>query len=254
MALLKLNGVTKRFGGLVAVNDFDMDVNEGEIRALIGPNGAGKTTCFNLISGFYPVTSGKISYQGEDITHLKPHQIAKRGLVRTFQLTVLYMDFTVLRSVMVARHLHSGLNTGKQLLGISGNKEKENELKSLEIIEFLGLGDLKYELAWNLPHGHQRALGIALALATEPKLLMLDEPVTGMTPVETEHMMELIKKVRDSGVTILLVEHDMKAVMGLSDQITVMDFGEKIAEGTPEEIARNEMVIEAYLGKEELVT
>jgi branched-chain amino acid transport system ATP-binding protein len=125
MALLELKRVTKRFGGLVAVNDFDMDVNNGEIRALIGPNGAGKTTCFNLISGFYPVTSGKISYQGEDITHLKPHQIAKRGLVRTFQLTVLYMDFTVLRSVMVARHLHSGLNAGKQLLGISGNKEKE---------------------------------------------------------------------------------------------------------------------------------
>jgi len=254
MPLLQLSGVTKRFGGLTAVSDLNMDLNEGEIRALIGPNGAGKTTTFNLISGVYPVTSGKIFYQGKDITKLKPHQIAKMGLVRTFQLTVLYMDFTVLRSVMVARHLHSGLNTGKQLLGIRGRQETENKKKSLEIIEFLGLGDLKYELAWNLPHGHQRALGIALALATEPKLLMLDEPVTGMTPVETEHMMGLIRKVRDSGVTILLVEHDMKAVMGLSDYITVMDFGEKIAEGTPAEIAHNEMVIEAYLGREELVT
>jgi len=251
MALLELNRITRQFGGLVAVSDFDMDVNEGEIRALIGPNGAGKTTTFNLISGFYPVTRGKIIYQGEDITHLKPHQIAKKGLVRTFQTNILFMDFTVLRSVMVARHLHSGLSTGKQLLGVRGSQEKENERKAREIIEFLGLADFKDELAVNLPHGYQRAVGIALALATEPKLLMMDEPVTGMTPVETEHMMNLIKRVRDSGVTILLVEHDMKAVMGLSDQITVMDFGKKIAEGLPEEIAHNEMVIEAYLGKEE---
>jgi len=254
MALLELRGVTKRFGGLVAVNDFDMAVNEGEIRALIGPNGAGKTTTFNLITGFFPVTNGEVIYNGEKITNLKPHVIAKKGLVRTFQLTILFMEFTVLKSVMVARHLHAGLNTFQRAMGYSGNIERENEKKSLEIIEFLGLGDLKYELAWNLPHGHQRALGIAIALATEPRLLMLDEPVTGMNPIETEHMMDLIRKVRDSGVTILLVEHDMKAVMGLSDYITVMDFGEKIAEGKPEEIAHNELVVEAYLGREELVT
>jgi len=254
MALLELNGITKQFGGLVAVNDFDMDVNEGEIRALIGPNGAGKTTTFNLISGFCPATRGKIIYQGEDITHLKPHRIAKKGLVRTFQTNILFMDVTVLKSLMVARHLHSGLNIGEQIFRVRDNQEKRNERKAREIIEFFGLGDFKDELAWNLPHGHQRTLGIALALATEPKLLMMDEPFTGMTPVETEHMMEIIKRVRDSGVTILLVEHDMKAVMGLSDQITVMDFGKKLAEGPPEEMAHSEMVIEAYLGKDEFFT
>jgi len=254
MALLELRGVTKKFGGLVAANNFDMDVNEGEIRALIGPNGAGKTTTFNVITGYYPVTRGEIRYEGKDITHLKPHEIAKRGLVRTFQLSTLFMEFTVLKGMMVARHLHAGLSTIQRALGTAGNRQRENEAKSLEIIEFLGLGDLKYELARNLPHGHQRTLGIALALATEPRLLLLDEPVTGMNVIETEHMMDLIRKVRDSGVTILLVEHDMKAVMGLSDKITVMDFGEKIAEGPPEEIAHNELVIEAYLGREDLAT
>lgn len=254
MALLELRGVTKKFGGLVAVSNFDMDVNEGEIRGLIGPNGAGKTTIFNVTTKYYPVTRGEIRYEGKDITHLGPHEIAKRGLVRTFQLTTLFMELTVLKGIMVARHLHAGVSTIQRVLSIAGSRERENEAKPLEIIEFLGLGDFKYELACNLPHGHQRALGIALALATEPKLLLLDEPVTGMNAIETEHMMGLIRKVRDSGVTILLVEHNMKAVMGLADKITVMNFGEKIAEGLPEEIADNELVIEAYLGREELVT
>lgn len=252
MALLELRGVDKHFGGLAAVSNLDMDVNKGEIRALIGPNGAGKTTVFNVITGFYRATRGTIRYNGEDITHLQPHQIAKRGLVRTFQLTTLFMGFTTLRGVMVARHLYAGGNFAKRFLGSYRSSEKENLAKSLEIIEFLGLGHLKDELAWNLPHGHQRALGIAMALATEPRLLLLDEPVTGMNPAETRHMMDLIRKVRDRGVTILLVEHDMKAVMGLSDRITVMDFGQKIAEGFPEMIIRNEVVIEAYLGGEEI--
>lgn len=253
MALLELKGVTKYFGGLAAVSDFDMDVSKGEIRALIGPNGAGKTTVYNLITGFYPLTRGKITYNGEDITGLKPHQIAGRGLVRTFQATsVLFADHTVLDGLMVARHLQVGMGPVTKFLGTARKIEAENKKKCLELIDFFGLTKFKDELAINLPHGHQRALGIALTMATEPKLLMLDEPVTGMNPVETEHMMGLIKEVRDRGTTVLLVEHDMKAVMGISDQITVLSFGKKLAEGAPKEIQTNKEVIEAYLGAEEL--
>lgn len=253
MALLELRGVTKHFGGLAAVSGFDMDVNEGEIRALIGPNGAGKTTMYNLITGFYPLTEGQITFDGEVITGLKPHQIAKRGLVRTFQAAnILFADHTVLQGMMVAHHLHAGMNFATKFLGTAVKVEAENERKCLEILEFFGLEQFKDELAVNLPHGHQRAFGVALAMAAEPKMLMLDEPVTGMNPVETEHFMGLIKKIRDQGITILLVEHDMKVVMSISGQITVLDFGKKIVEGTPKEIAHDPRVIEAYLGTEEV--
>jgi len=253
MVLLELRGVTKYFGGLAAVSDFDMDVNEGEIRALIGPNGAGKTTMYNLITGVYPVTEGKISYNGQDITGLTPHQIAAKGLVRTWQPTsILFGDHTVLAGIMVARHLHAGMGSVTKFLGAARRVEEENRKKCLELIEFFGLTQFKDELAINLPHGHQRALGVALAMATEPKLLLLDEPVTGMNPVETEQFMGVIRNVRDSGITVLLVEHDMKAVMGISDQITVLSFGKKLAEGTPKEIQANKEVVEAYLGAEEL--
>ena len=254
MVLLELKGVTKYFGGLAAVSNFDMDVEEGEIRGLIGPNGAGKTTMYNLITGFYPLTSGMITYAGEKITGLTPHQIASRGLVRTFQATnVLFADHTVLAGMMVARHLHAGMGFARRFFGTAGSIEEENRKKCLELIDFFELTKFKDELAMNLPHGHQRALGVALAIATEPRLLMLDEPVTGMNPTETEQMMGMIKKVRDQGITVLLVEHDMKAVMGLCDQISVLSFGKKIAEGSPQEIANNQEVIEAYLGSGELV-
>jgi branched-chain amino acid transport system ATP-binding protein len=250
MALLELKGITKYFGGLAAVSDFDMDVSEGEIRGLIGPNGAGKTTCYNLITGVYPLTSGKISYNGEDITGLKPHQIAGKGLVRTFQAIILFMEFTIQQSVMTACHLHAGMNPVKRYLGGAGGEEKENAKKTLEIMDFLGLSDLKDELAMNLPHGHQRALAIAMAMAAEPKMLLLDEPVTGMNPSETQHMMGLIKKLRaERGMTILLVEHDMRAVMGLCDELTVLSL---LAEGEPAGIMENEEVIDAYLGKAEI--
>jgi len=254
MALLELKGVTKYFGGLAAVSDFSMDVNEGEIRALIGPNVAWKTTMYNLITGFYPVTSGEITYGGQVITGLKPHQIAKMGLVRTFQATnIIFADHTVLEGLMVARYLHSGVSRAKMFIGVDERKEKENEKKCLELLEFFGLESFRDETAVNLPHGHQRALGVAVAMASEPRLLMLDEPVTGMNPTETEHFMGLIKKVRGEGVTVLLVEHDMKVVMNISDQITVLDFGKKLTEGTPQEIAHNPKVIEAYLGMDQLV-
>ena len=254
MALLELRGVTKYFGGLAAVSGFDMDVNEGEIRALIGPNGAGKTTMYNLITGFYPVTQGTITYNGQEITGLKPHQIAERGLVRTFQATsILFADHTVLQGMMVARHLEAGMNPVTKFLGTAAKTEENNRKKCLELIEFFGLTQFKDELAVNLPHGHQRALGVALAMATEPKLLCLDEPVTGMNPTETEHFMGLVRNVRDQGITLLLVEHDMKAVMDISDQITVLSFGKKLAEGTPKEIQTNKEVVEAYLGAGELV-
>ena len=255
MALLELEGITKNFGGLAAVSDFSMDVNEGEIRGLIGPNGAGKTTCYNLITGVYPLTSGKVSYNGEDITGLTPHQIAGKGLVRTFQAIILFMEFTIQQSVMTACHLYAGMNPVKRYLGGAGREEKENERKTQEIIDFLGLSDLKDELAMNLPHGHQRALAIAMAMAAEPKLLLLDEPVTGMNQSETQHMMTLIRKLRtERGMTILLVEHDMKAVMTLCSYIVLLDRGQKLVEGTPQEVTSDDRAITAYLGEEYVAT
>lgn len=251
MALLELKGVSKYFGGLAAVKDFNMEVAEGEIRGLIGPNGAGKTTTFNLITNVYPVTSGSIVFDGQDITGVSTHKIAGMGLVRSFQSTILFMEFTVMENVMTALHLRANMNLVQRYLGGAPKREGENEEYARELIEFFGMSHLENELAMNLPHGYQRSLGVAMATANRPKMLMLDEPVTGMNPVETDHMMKLIRKIRDEwGITVLLVEHDMKAVMGLCDGLTVISFGKKLAEGKPEEIRSNPEVIEAYLGKE----
>jgi len=252
MALLEVKGLSKYFGGLAAISDLDLTINEGEIRGIIGPNGAGKTTLFNVISGVYQPTEGSVIFQGSDISGLPPDKIAERGIVRTFQRAALFQDLTVLKNVTVARHLHGREGVFGAMFGTARQIEKENEEKALEIVEFMGLGDLKDELAMNLPHGHQRALGVAIALAAEPKVLMLDEPVTGMNPTEKQHMLQLIKKVRDQGITVLLVEHDMRTVMGLCTYISVLDFGKKLAEGLPEEIQANKAVIEAYLGGEEI--
>lgn len=255
MALLEVKGVSKYFGGLAALSDLDMAISEGEIRGLIGPNGSGKTTLYNVISGVYRPTSGTVVYEGVDISHLPPSTIARMGLVRTFQQTALFMDFSVLQNISVGRHLHAGEN----VFGVIGstpatrNVERDALEKAEEIIEFMELTDIKDEKAINLPHGHMRALGVGIALATEPKLLMLDEPVTGMNPTEKTHMLGLIKKIREQGITVLLVEHDMKTVMGICDYITVIDFGKKLAEGKPKEIQSNDKVIEAYLGSAELL-
>ena len=253
MSILEVKGVSKYFGGLAALDDVNLTIQEGEIRGIIGPNGAGKTTLFNVISGVYRPTLGQIFYMGE--TRIDGHassKIAGMGIIRTFQRTALYPDFTVLRNVTVARHLRAKENIFGVFAGTVKKMEKEHVQKALEIVEFMGLGRLKNELATNLPHGHQRALGVAIALACEPKVLLLDEPLTGMTPTEKAHMIDLIRKVHQQGITILMVEHDMRSVMELCNYISVLDFGKLLVEGLPVEIQNNEAVITAYLGTEDI--
>lgn len=248
MALLEVRGVTKRFGGLVALDNVSFTVEPGEIRGLIGPNGAGKTTMFKTIAGFYPPTQGQIIYQGEDIAGRRASDIAERALVRTFQETTLFQELTVYENVLVGCHLHARINLLHALLRTDRDKQENATAKALEVLDFMGLMDRKDQLALNLPLGSQRALGIAIALAAEPKLLLLDEPFSGMDVEEIGHMMQLIRKVQESGVTTVLVEHHMQAAMGLCEKLTVLNFGRLLAEGSPEEIRSNQDVIEAYLG------
>ncbi|MCF8069796.1 MAG: ABC transporter ATP-binding protein [Desulfobacterales bacterium] len=247
---LNVEGLFKSFGKNLVVHDIDLKLEQGEIRGLIGPNGAGKTTLFNLISGFLTPNKGKIVWQGKNITGSAPSTIVKNGIARTFQLDVLLKDMTVLQNVLIGHHLHVNIGVIAQLLGLGKVKEKEKEAMrmSLELLEFMGLLELKNEIAGELPHGHQRSLGIAIALATEPKLLMLDEPITGMNSVEALNTMKKIKCLREKGITILIVEHNMRAVMSTCDKLTVINFGQKIAEGPPENVCENSLVIEAYLG------
>lgn len=250
MAMLELVGVTKSFGKLTAVNDVNLSVDQGELRGLIGPNGSGKTTLFNLITGFLRPTKGKIIWKGEDITRQPPHTKAEKGIIRTFQITSLLKDMTAAQNVTIAHHLHLGISLFQQFLGTRRIRDKERliEQKTLEILENLGIADLRDEIAGNLPHGHQEALALAIAIATEPELLLLDEPVTGMNPLETMDMMKKIRMLNENGITILLVDHDMRAVMGTCQKLTVLNFGQVIAEGTPKETRKNKDVIEAYLG------
>jgi branched-chain amino acid transport system ATP-binding protein len=248
MALLEVRGMTKRFGGLVALDNVSFSIKEREIRGLIGPNGAGKSVMFKTIAGFYRPNQGQVIYQGEDITGKGASAVAERGLVRTFQETTLFQEFTVYENVLVGCHLRARSNLFTALFRTDRDRQKESEAKTHEVLEFMGLTDRKDQLALNLPLGSQRALAVAIALAAEPKLLLLDEPFAGMNPEETSQMMQIVKRVQESGVTIVLVEHDMKAVMGLSQKLMVLNFGQLLAEGSPEEIRSNEQVIEAYLG------
>ena len=246
--MLEVRNLSRNFGGLAAVSDLSFSVEENEIRGLIGPNGAGKTTTFNVISGFYPPSAGKVLFRGEDISGMRTSAIAARGLVRTFQATTLFQELTVMENVLVGCHLEARIDPFRALVGADRRREAAARDKALEILSFFGLSERADDPAMSLPHGLQRALGVAVAFAANPKLLLLDEPFTGMNPEETRQMMEVARKVRDRGVVLLLVEHDMQAVMGLCDRITVLNFGRLLTEGLPEEVRHHPDVIEAYLG------
>ena len=237
MALLEAQNLTKRFGGLTAVDNLDITLEEGSILGLIGPNGAGKSTAFNCISGLYPPTSGTVIYKGEDITGLKPYEACRKGIARTFQLVKPFPSKTVLKNVMVGSFLATA-------------DRHEAEEKSLEILEFVELIDKKDILGKNLTTPDRKRLELARALATNPKLLLLDEVMAGLRPAEVEDTLTIIRKIHERGVTIFLIEHIMQAIMSLSDTVVVIHFGQKIAQGTPEQIATDDNVIKAYLGEE----
>ena len=251
--LLKTTYVSKMFGGLKAVSDFDVYLNQGELIGLIGPNGAGKTTAFNLLTGVYQPTSGTITFDGKSLLGMKPYQITQHGIARTFQNIRLFSELSVLDNVKIAYHSHVkyGLLEAVFRIGRYFQEEQEVTEKSLELLKIFKLADKAYETAKNLPYGAQRRLEIARALAAQPKLLLLDEPAAGMNPQETQELMEMIRWIRSQfGLTILLIEHDMSLVMGICERIYVLEYGQILAHGVPEEIKHNPDVIRAYLGGE----
>jgi branched-chain amino acid transport system ATP-binding protein len=251
VSLLAIEGVSRRFGGLTAVNDVSFTVAAGEILSVIGPNGAGKSTLFKLIAGFLKPSAGHILLDGKRIDGIRPHAIAARGLVRTFQETTVFREMTALENVVVAHHLRRRGSILAELLATPSVRAEQSEFlaDSRKILARLGLAGLEDELARNLPHGHLRALGLAMALAVRPRIVLLDEPFAGMNSEETSRAVEIVRGIRAGGVTVVLVEHDMGAVMRISDRIVVLNFGTLIASGTPAAIQQNETVIDAYLGR-----
>lgn len=251
--VLKITNICKNFGGISALTDVSFSINEGEIFGLIGPNGAGKTTMFNLITNMFSPSSGEIEFLNDKITGIKPHKITDKGICRTFQNIRLFSQMTALENVLVGGHSRSKAGVFSGVFRTKSQREEEDELrkKAIELLELVGLSNYYHVVSENLAYGQQRRLEIARALASDPKLLLLDEPAAGMNEKETDDLFFLIKKVQEKGVTVLLIEHDMPLVMKLCDRITVLNFGKKLAEGTPKEIQNNQAVIEAYLGTEE---
>ncbi|MFQ5912612.1 MAG: ABC transporter ATP-binding protein [Nitrospinota bacterium] len=252
MGLFRTEGLTHNFGGVMALREVDLEIREGEICGLIGPNGAGKTTFFNAVTGIYRPSGGRVFYRENDITGKPAHQIAALGVLRTYQKTSLFPGLSVRHNVSVGAHIRTRSGLWGALLNTPAKRleEARRDQKVNQVLEFTGLSDRAEMEARNLSYGEQRILEVAIALAGEPELLLLDEPVAGLNPEEIQDVMKLVGEVNRRGVTILLVEHDMKMVMGVCQRIAVLDYGQKIAEGTPEEVSRNEKVIEIYLGEE----
>jgi branched-chain amino acid transport system ATP-binding protein len=251
MPVLEVKNMSKYFGGLKAVNDLSFQVEERKIAGIIGPNGAGKTTVFNCLTGIYPITSGQILFRGETVQNMRPYKIAAKGLVKTFQANRIFPELTVWENILIGHETHSKDSALLEILGghKAGERKKENAQKVDAILKFVGLDRERGIVAKNLPHGSQRRLAVGITLATRPKLLLLDEPATGMNSEEKDEMFNLIGKINKSGVNVLLIEHDMNLVMNICESLIVLNYGEKIAEGKPQEISQNEGVIEAYLGR-----